>query len=88
MTSGLINKAIRRPETTIARTRLVILIIILALFITLVNVKSSEKANAEISTVSRYTSFTLQARDQTEFAGDFETTWETLLGNPDRAFKL
>jgi hypothetical protein len=41
-----------------------------------------------VATISRYTSFALQARDQTEFTGDFETTWETVLGNPDRAFKL
>jgi len=33
--------------------------------------------------------FTLQARDQTEFTtADFDTVWNTLLGNPDRAFKL
>jgi hypothetical protein len=32
--------------------------------------------------------FTLQARDQTEFKADFETTWTLLLSNPDRAFKL
>jgi hypothetical protein len=42
-----------------------------------------------VATISRYASFTLQTRDQTEFTtADFETTWETLLGNPDRAFKL
>jgi hypothetical protein len=28
-----------------------------------------------VATISRYSSFTLQARDQTEFTGDFETTW-------------
>jgi phosphonate transport system substrate-binding protein len=43
----LINKAIKIPETTIARTRVVILIIIFTLFIALVNVNSPEKANAE-----------------------------------------
>jgi hypothetical protein len=33
--------------------------------------------------------FTLQARDQTEFTtADFDTVWNTPLGNPDRAFKL
>jgi hypothetical protein len=32
--------------------------------------------------------FTLQARDQTEFKADFDTTWTLLLSNPDRAFKL
>lgn len=32
--------------------------------------------------------FTLQARDQTEFKADFETTWNLLLANPDRAFRL
>jgi hypothetical protein len=32
--------------------------------------------------------FTLQARDQTEFKADFETTWTLLLGNPDRAIQL
>jgi phosphonate transport system substrate-binding protein len=43
------NKAIKIPETTIARTRLVILIVIFALFLFVasVNVKSSEKANAQ-----------------------------------------
>jgi len=51
MTSGLKNKAIKTPETTIARTRLVILIVIFALFIAPVNIKSSEKANAELSTI-------------------------------------
>lgn len=39
--------AIKIPETMIARSRLVILIVIFALFVALVNVKSSEKANAE-----------------------------------------
>ena len=29
---------------------------------------------------------TLQARDQTEFTGDFETTWNLLLSNPDLSF--
>jgi hypothetical protein len=32
--------------------------------------------------------FTLQARDQTEFKADFDTTRTLLLSNPDRAFKL
>ena len=33
--------------------------------------------------------FTLQARDQTEFqTASFDTAWNTLLENPDRAFKL
>jgi hypothetical protein len=32
--------------------------------------------------------FTYQARDQTEFKADFETTWDLLLSNPDRAFQL
>ncbi len=40
--------AIKIPETMIARSRLVILIVIFALFVALVNVKSSEKANAEL----------------------------------------
>ena len=47
MTLGLINKTIKIPGTTIVRTRLIILIIILALFVAAVNVKSFEKANAE-----------------------------------------
>jgi phosphonate transport system substrate-binding protein len=47
MASGLTNKAIKIPNTTIARTRLVILIVIFVLFIAAVNVKSSEKANAQ-----------------------------------------
>ncbi|CAN5377835.1 hypothetical protein BH18THE2_BH18THE2_25180 [soil metagenome] len=33
--------------------------------------------------------YTLQARDQTEFStADFETTWDLLLSNPDRAIQL
>jgi hypothetical protein len=32
--------------------------------------------------------FTLQARDQTEFTQTFETTWNLLISNPDRMFKL
>jgi hypothetical protein len=33
--------------------------------------------------------FTFQARDQTEFStANFETVWDLLLSNPDRAFKL
>lgn len=33
--------------------------------------------------------FTLQARDQIEFTtGDFDTVWNLLIANPDRAFKL
>jgi hypothetical protein len=33
--------------------------------------------------------FTLRARDQTEFTtADFDTVWNTLIANPDRAFKL
>jgi hypothetical protein len=33
--------------------------------------------------------FTFQARDQTEFTiANFETVWDLLLPNPDRAFKL
>ncbi|HEX2407434.1 MAG TPA: hypothetical protein VHJ38_09525, partial [Nitrososphaeraceae archaeon] len=47
MTSGLINKAIKIPRTTTARTRIVILIVIFALFVAAVNVKSFEKTNAE-----------------------------------------
>ena len=31
--------------------------------------------------------FTFQARDQTEFTGDFETTWNLLLSNPDQPFQ-
>jgi phosphonate transport system substrate-binding protein len=46
MTSGLTIKAIKIPNTTIARTRLVILIAIFVLFIAAVNVKGSE-ANAQ-----------------------------------------
>ena len=30
--------------------------------------------------------FTFQARNQTEFTGDFETTWNLLLSNPDQPF--
>ena len=30
--------------------------------------------------------FTFEARDQTEFTGDFETTWNLLLSNPDQPF--
>jgi hypothetical protein len=34
-------------------------------------------------------SFTLQARNQTEFTtAHFDTVWDLLLLNPDRAFKL
>jgi hypothetical protein len=29
---------------------------------------------------------TFQARNQTEFTGDFETTWNLLLSNPDSPF--
>jgi phosphonate transport system substrate-binding protein len=43
----LINKAIKIPETKIAKIRLVIIIIIFTLFIAPVNVNNSEKANAE-----------------------------------------
>ena len=33
--------------------------------------------------------FTLQARDQTEFkTANFDTVWNLLIENPDRAFKL
>jgi hypothetical protein len=32
--------------------------------------------------------FTFQAGDQTEFTQTFDTTWDLLLANPDRAFKL
>ena len=32
--------------------------------------------------------FTFQARNQTEFTQTFDTTWDLLLSNPDRAFKL
>jgi hypothetical protein len=33
--------------------------------------------------------FTLQARNQTEFTNaSFDTVWNTLIANPDRAFKL
>ena len=32
--------------------------------------------------------YTFQARDQTEFTADFETTWTLLLSNPDRAMQL
>jgi hypothetical protein len=32
--------------------------------------------------------FTLQARDQTEFTGTFDTVWNTLLPNPERFVKL
>jgi hypothetical protein len=32
--------------------------------------------------------FTFQARDQTEYTQTFDTTWDLLLSNPDRAFKL
>jgi hypothetical protein len=32
--------------------------------------------------------YTFQARDQTEFKADFETTWTLLLSNPDRGLKL
>ena len=33
--------------------------------------------------------FTLQVRDQTEFTtSDFDTVWNLLMSNPDRAFKL
>ena len=28
--------------------------------------------------------FTFEARDQTEFTSDFETTWNLLLSNPDQ----
>jgi hypothetical protein len=53
MDSELINMAIKIPKTTIARSRLVILIVIFTLFVASVNVKSSEKANAEpIKTVN------------------------------------
>jgi hypothetical protein len=48
MDSELVNMAIKIPETTIARSRLVILIVIFALFVASVNLKSSEKANAEL----------------------------------------
>jgi hypothetical protein len=30
--------------------------------------------------------FTFQARNQTEFISDFETTWNLLLSNPDQPF--
>jgi hypothetical protein len=30
--------------------------------------------------------FTFQARNQTEFKADFETTWTLLLSNPDQPF--
>lgn len=30
--------------------------------------------------------FTLQARDQTEFTGDFEVVWNLLLSHPDQPF--
>jgi hypothetical protein len=30
--------------------------------------------------------FTLQARDQTEFTGDFDTTWPLFRSNPDQPF--
>ena len=30
--------------------------------------------------------FKFVARDQTEFTGDFETTWNLLLSNPDQPF--
>jgi hypothetical protein len=30
--------------------------------------------------------FTLQARNQTEFTGDFETVWNLLLSNPDQPY--
>jgi hypothetical protein len=30
--------------------------------------------------------FTLQARDETEFTGDFETVWSLLLSNPVQPF--
>jgi phosphonate transport system substrate-binding protein len=43
----LINKAIKIPETKIARTRVVTLIIIFSLFIVPININSSEKTNAE-----------------------------------------
>ncbi|MGI0000830.1 MAG: hypothetical protein ACRD6Q_06365, partial [Nitrososphaeraceae archaeon] len=43
----MINKTIKIPWTTIVRTRLIILIVILALFVAAVNVKSFQKANAE-----------------------------------------
>jgi hypothetical protein len=33
--------------------------------------------------------FTFRARDQTEFTtANFDTIWNTLIANPDRAFKL
>lgn len=32
--------------------------------------------------------FTFQARNQTEFTQTFDTAWDLLLSNPDRAFKL
>lgn len=47
MDSGLIKWFIKMPETTIARSRLIILIIISALFVIAVNVKNSEKVSAE-----------------------------------------
>jgi len=47
ITFGLINNTIKIPKTTIVSTRLIIVIIILALFVAAVNVKSFEKANAE-----------------------------------------
>jgi hypothetical protein len=30
--------------------------------------------------------FTLQAKNQTEFTGDFETVWNLLLSHPDQPF--
>jgi phosphate/phosphite/phosphonate ABC transporter binding protein len=47
ITFGLINNTIKIPKARIVRTRLIIVIIILALFVAAVNVKSFEKANAE-----------------------------------------
>ena len=47
ITFGWINNTIKIPKTTIVSTRLIIVIIILALFVAAVNVKSFEKANAE-----------------------------------------